>query len=114
MRPMHDALTRTAFRTLNRFVAPLAKSGLFTPFPLGAGVVVLETTGRTSGLPREIPLLATRIGDRVTVSTVRASSQWMRNLQAEPSAGVWLHGRRREATADVRTGVLNLATLDLR
>ena len=113
MRSLRNDLTKTAFRTLNRFVVPLAKAGVFSPFPVGAGVVVLETTGRTSGLPREIPLLATRFGDRVTVSTVRTSSQWMRNLEADSAAGVWLHGRRREATASVSAGALSVARLDL-
>jgi deazaflavin-dependent oxidoreductase (nitroreductase family) len=105
--------TRLAFRALNRIMRPFVKRGAFSPPAIGGGLVVLETTGRTSRLPREVPLVATRLGDRVVVSTVRADSQWMRNLEAEPSAGVWIRGERRAATAQVRRGALNLVHLAL-
>jgi hypothetical protein len=113
MAPVLPAATRLAFRTLNRFVEPLARSGIVSPLPIGVGLVVVESAGRVSGLPRRIPLVATRVGDRITVSTVRHSSQWVRNLEAEAAAGVWLGGRRRNAVAAVRRGVVDVVHLDI-
>ena len=113
MNTLCDAGSRIGFRALNRLVHPIARSGSFSPPPAGGGLVLLETTGRTSGLPRQVPLMATRLGDRVTVSTVRADSQWMRNLEADPEASVWISGRRRPAVADVRRGPLSVVQLTL-
>jgi hypothetical protein len=108
-----DNTARVAFQALNRVVGPLARAGALSPPPVGSGVIVLETTGRSSGLSRQVPLTATRLGDRVLVSTVRADSQWVRNLEVDPSAGVWIRGRRRAATAAVRRGPLNVVRLQL-
>ena len=73
---------------------------------------MLESTGRVSGEPREVPLLGLRVGDRVVVSTVRADSQWVKNLEADDEAAVWYCGRRRNARANVQRGPLNVVTLD--
>lgn len=105
-------LTKTAFRTLNRFVRPLVKAGVGSPLPLGLGAVVLESTGRVSGKTREVPVLGVRLGDKVIVSTVRGDSQWLKNLEADSDAGVWYCGKRHDATASVRRGALNVVTLD--
>lgn len=108
-----DATTRRAFSTLNAVVRPAVQGGLGNPFAIGVGAVVLETTGRVSGLPRLVPVLSTRAGDTLTVSTVRADSQWIRNAEADSNVAVWLGGRRREAIATVRRGPLNTVQLDL-
>ena len=96
-----DQLTRAGFSALNRVIAPLVKRGVGSPLPLGFGAVVLETTGRRSGEQREVPLLAGRVGDTVIVTTVRARSSWVRNLEASPLAAVWMNGASRSATAQL-------------
>ncbi len=105
--------SRRLFGALNRVVAPLARGGTLSPPPLGGGVVVLETTGRRSGKRREVPLLATRVGDRLFVSTVRSDSQWVRNAEADSSVGIWLNGYRRAGTATVRRGPIQLVEVAL-
>jgi deazaflavin-dependent oxidoreductase (nitroreductase family) len=107
------ALTRTAFRTLNSGVGPAVQRGAANPFPVGSGAIVLETTGRRSGEPRRVPLVAARVGDRLAVSTVRGDSQWLRNVEAEPNVTVYLCGTPRPATATVHRGALNTVVLAL-
>ena len=88
------------FRTLNCFVEPAVRAGLGGSLA-GPGAFVVETTGRRSGLPRRVPLLGTRVGDTIVVSTIRDDSQWIRNLEHHPFADVWVAGRPRPATATV-------------
>lgn len=104
--------TRSAFRLLNQTVLPTVKAGVASPTPgLGQGIVILETTGRTSGETREVPLAAMRVGNTIVVSTVRANSQWLKNLEASPVARVWTCGRAEPVTAEVRRGPLNVVVL---
>lgn len=110
---LFDVPTRLAFRTLNRVVRPLVEGGCVSPPVVGGGLVLLETTGRISGVTRQVPLAATRVGDDVFVSTVRSDSQWVRNLEHDPAAGVWIGGERRPARASVRRGPLNVVRLGL-
>jgi deazaflavin-dependent oxidoreductase (nitroreductase family) len=108
---LRDTTTREVFRALNRVVSPALDLGIGNPLPIGAGAVVVETTGRVSGEPRRVPLLSLRLGDTLVVSTVRDDSQWFANLEADPSARVQLHGRFRAAEASLRRGPLNVAVL---
>lgn len=110
---LQTELTRTAFRTLNGVVRPALEHGIGNPPPIGVGAVVVETTGRSTGRPRRVPLLSARVGDRLVVSTVRPDSHWFANLEAEPSASVELGGQARSARATLRRGPLNVAVLDL-
>ena len=113
-RKLQAEIARKGFQTLNKAVVPLVKAGVGSPWPyIGGGVVMLETKGRKSGLPREVPLLGFRIGDKVIVSTVRSGSQWAKNLDADNSARVWLNGKPQSARGDVDAGPLTVATLKL-
>lgn len=108
-----DDLVIGASARANRLVGPLAKAGIGTPIlPVGVGVVVLETTGRRTGLTREVPLLAHRQGRTLQVMTVRSDSQWVRNLEAEPRAAAWYAGRSHPVVATVaRRGAMTTVTL---
>ncbi len=76
--------------------------------------MILVTTGRVSGEPREVPVSAIRLGDRIIVATVRSNSQWFKNLQADPRAVIWIGGREQQAVAKLeKHHDLNLATLTL-
>lgn len=107
-----DSLTRHAFRALNSVVRPALEVGIGNPLPIGAGAVLVETTGRKSGLPHQVPLLSMRLGDRLFVSTVRSDSQWFANLEVEPTARVRLNGSFREGKVAVARGPLNVAVID--
>ena len=106
--------TQRAFRFLNTLIAPAVAKGFFNPLPVGIGPVVVETTGRKSGLARRVPLLSVRVGDRIYVSTIRPDSQWAANLAASPKATVRLFGRDRIATSESNhLGPLRVAKLQL-
>jgi len=113
MRTITDPITRRGFAALNAVVRPAVQAGIGNPLPVGAGAIVLETTGRRSGLPRPVPVLSTRHGDTLTVSTFRSNSQWIRNAEADPNVSVWLGGTRRDAVASVKRGTLSTVRLDL-
>ena len=81
---------------------------------LGADVVVLRTTGRKSGEPRESPMFYLRHGDAWVVVASNAASKrppaWWLNLQAKPEAevlvdGGWRPVRARRATDEEREAV---------
>ncbi|WP_369235378.1 nitroreductase/quinone reductase family protein [Streptomyces sp. R21] len=61
---------------------------------------VLETTGRTSGLPRQTPVGGRRTGDTFwLVSEYGEKSQYVRNIKANPAVRVRIRGRWHPGTA---------------
>ena len=75
------------------------------------GVLLLTTTGRTSGKPRTVPLLYTGAGDGYAVIAsmggAPADPAWCKNLRANANAVVEIGGdrsvvRAREAEGDER------------
>lgn len=62
--------------------------------------ILLETTGRKSGVPRQTPVGGRRVGDEFwLVSEYGEKSQYIRNIQAEPRVRVRLKGRWHTGTA---------------
>ena len=89
------------FESLNQLIDPMLRAGFGFPCFAPAGAILLETTGRRSGRKRTVPVLATRVGRLLLVSTARSRSQWMKNLAATPDVRYWLGGREYEAVAFV-------------
>jgi len=97
-----QSLERGFFRTLNSVVEPAVRKGLGSPRFLPGGLIVLETTGFKTGATRRTPLVATRLGRFIFVSTFRGeSSFWVKNLHKKSSINYYLGGKAREADAFV-------------
>ncbi|GAA1351676.1 nitroreductase/quinone reductase family protein [Streptomyces beijiangensis] len=61
---------------------------------------LLETTGRTSGLPRRTPVGGSRVGQEFWfVSEYGERSQYVRNILAQPQVRVRIKGRWHTGTA---------------
>lgn len=102
MTKYRQTLEREFFRVLNRVVEPAVRKGLGSPRFVPGGLIVLETVGFKTGVTRRTPLVATRLGGYVFVSTFRADrSFWIRNLQKQPRVAYYLGGKPREAKAFV-------------
>ncbi|MFF1356520.1 nitroreductase/quinone reductase family protein [Streptomyces sp. NPDC058297] len=64
------------------------------------GQILLETTGRTSGLPRRTPVGGRLVGSEFWwVSEYGDKSQYVRNIQADPRIRVRIKGRWHTGTA---------------
>jgi deazaflavin-dependent oxidoreductase (nitroreductase family) len=84
----------------NGLVAGLTRAGISV-----LGSRVLETKGRTSGLPRRTPVnLLTVEGRRYLVSP-RGEGQWVRNVRADGGRLALLLGRKREELVAVEVPV---------
>lgn len=71
-------------------------------FERAPGWVLLTTTGRTSGLPREVLLPCERLRDGLyVISTYGRRSDWLRNLAREPRVTVTATGWVLPATAEI-------------
>ena len=102
LEPMHGA-----FIGFNRwFAVPVLRAGLGPLFstPVLGSLMVLRTTGRKSGLPRDVPLgYALLDGNVYCIAGFGAETQWFRNIQANPDVEVILpigayRGRAEEVT----------------
>lgn len=92
--PSRRRLEVEFFRALNRVVAPAVRAGFASPRLAPGGLILLETTGRKSGLPVRVPLAATRLQGHVVVATFRGGrSQWVQNALAHREVRYWLGGR---------------------
>jgi deazaflavin-dependent oxidoreductase (nitroreductase family) len=76
--------------------------------PIGAPMVLLETTGRKSGQPRLSPLLFARDGDSILVVGSNFGQAhhpaWTGNLIAQPQAVAIVLGQRIPVTATLLEG----------
>ena len=67
-------------------------------------VLILTTTGRKSGLPRQTPLQYEQVGEDFYIASARGpQADWFRNLQAEPRVAVLVGGRQFPALAEAVT-----------
>lgn len=70
---------------------------------VGAEILVLRTTGRRSGQPRDAPMFFLRHGDDFAVVASNGASKrspaWWLNLQSEPDAEALLRGKTYSVTA---------------
>jgi deazaflavin-dependent oxidoreductase (nitroreductase family) len=76
--------------------------------PIGAPMMLLETTGRKSGQPRISPLLFARDGGSIVVVGSNFGQQhhpaWTGNLLAKPSAVAIVRGQRFAVAATLLSG----------
>ena len=88
-----DELERQFFASLNAWAEPLARGGVLSPGPYMSGLVLIEVRGRISGEQHPVPLVGTRIGELLLVSTLRGNrSHWLRNLESDSAVRYWIHG----------------------
>lgn len=75
----------------------------FAGFLAGIPVLTITTTGRTSGLPRTLPLLGVPIGDDIALVGTNFGREsepaWVGNLRAHPRAMVEYRGTHVDVTA---------------
>ncbi|MXM68161.1 nitroreductase family deazaflavin-dependent oxidoreductase [Streptomyces sp. HUCO-GS316] len=90
--PRHSEYKYRAVTAVQRRLNPVLRR---LPFQ-----TVLETTGRSSGLPRRTPVGGRRIGGAFwLVSEFGERSQYVRNIKADPRVRVRIGGRWHTGTA---------------
>jgi deazaflavin-dependent oxidoreductase (nitroreductase family) len=93
------ASTFASAKLMNPLVRAAARAGV--PLP---GYVLLETTGRRTGKPRQLPVGKALEGDTLwVVSEHGVRSGYVRNIQADPRVRVRVGRRWRTGTAHVLT-----------
>ncbi len=77
---------------------------------IGRLVLLLTTTGRKSGLPRVTPLQYEEIAGDLYVGSARGlKSDWVRNIQANPTVAVRVKSERFQGTARIVTDPARIA-----
>jgi deazaflavin-dependent oxidoreductase (nitroreductase family) len=88
-------------KVFNPLVLAAGRAGLPTP-----SVVILETTGRRSGMPRRVPVTRMLEGDTLWIVTEHGrKAAYVRNIEADPRVRVrvgrrWRAGRARVLADD--------------
>lgn len=99
----------TIYRHMRRLNARLAANLKRGSGPTGT-VLVLTTTGRRSGLPRDTPLQFEDVdGVLHAASALGTRADWFRNAVADPRVTVTLRGRTFAATAEPVTDPVRIA-----
>jgi deazaflavin-dependent oxidoreductase (nitroreductase family) len=95
------------FRHLPRFLWKLMHLGPLQAYRRGQGarfgnrVLVLTTTGRKSGLPRQTPLQYEDIDGTISIGSARgAQADWYRNILADPHVELEIGPQHFKATAE--------------
>ena len=84
-------------RVFNPLVRAAARAGLPTP-----SVVILETTGRRTGMPRRVPVTRMLDGGTLWIVTEHGrKAAYVRNIEADPRVRVRIGRRWRSGTAHV-------------
>ena len=84
-------------KVFNRLVLAAARVGLPTP-----SVVVLETTGRRSGMPRRVPVTRMLDGDTLWIVTEHGrKAAYVRNIEADPRVRARIGRRWRSGRAEI-------------
>ena len=91
------ASTFLSAKVFNRLVLAATQAGFPTP-----GVVILETTGRRSGMPRRVPVTRLLEGNTLWIVTEHGrKAAYVRNIEADPHVRVRVGRRWRSGTAHV-------------
>ncbi len=101
---------------LFRFLPPRIAYSLGLGSLVGRFVLLLETTGRKSGLPRVTPLQYDEVDGIIYVASARGvKADWYRNLAANPNVEVTVGSRRFRGYVDLITDPIQVANfLELR
>ena len=110
-----ERVPRFVWRLL-RFLPPRIAYELGLGSLVGGFVLLLQTTGRKSGLPRVTPLQYDEIDGILYVGSARGvKADWYRNLAVDPNVEVRIGSRRFKGCADLITDPVQSANfLELR
>lgn len=103
-------IIRWFFKRFNRFMLWMWCRGMGPQVnawpPVMGRIMVITTTGRKSGQPRQTPVNYARIdGDVYCTAGFGAVSDWYRNLRSSPLVHVWLPDEKFSAQAEELTPI---------
>jgi deazaflavin-dependent oxidoreductase (nitroreductase family) len=96
---------RNAFRVLNKFMVFMWKIGLgrfLNIWPsVGGRIMIIKHVGRKSGQVRLVPVNYAVVTDEIYCTAgFGSSSDWYRNIVANPQVELWLPGKKIQARAE--------------